>query len=469
MNRQRWTAPLAALATALVLSLGSRVAFAAEANSIPSNPIASNQATGADDTAAAAPIPETYPEVINETSSAGVPMTAQPIPGPSIVSQAAVVMDLNTGTVVYAKDPLVEHYPASLTKMMTALLALQDGHLTDKVTVSQDAASQPPDKLYFVPGEEKTLEQMLYGLLLISANDAAVAIAEHYGGSVAGFAQMMNAEAKTLGANHTHFDNPNGLPDPNHVTTAYDLALIARAAMQYPEFRKIVDTKSYAWHGEAWQSQLTNINQMLYSYPGCIGIKTGFTSVAHETLAVAARRGHDTFLAVLLDAPTNYAIDHDATTLLNFAFDHYHTQTVVHRGQVVGHVRSATGADLPLFATTDVVATVENGHPIQPSERLQLRPLTTAEELALHVHAADLRVSVPGQAGVIVPVDTHVPMATPALALPTTLWWRRWPLWSGMAAAALVAGYVLRRRQVRRRRLRYGVSWDDALIRRDTP
>ncbi|QSO49638.1 D-alanyl-D-alanine carboxypeptidase [Alicyclobacillus mengziensis] len=315
------------------------------------------------------------PLVLNQTWVNGVPMTSQPEPFPNIISQAAVVMDMTTGTVVYAKAPLTEHYPASITKIMTAILALQHGKLSDIITVSKNAANQPPDKLYFVPGEQKTLKQMLYGLLLISANDAAVAIAEKYGGSVSGFANMMNAEAKALGANHTHFVNPNGLPNPNHVTTAYDMALISRAAMQIPEFRKIVATKSYNWKGQAWQSKLYNINHMLFTYPGAIGIKTGFTDVAHETLAVAATHGNDTFLAILLDAPTNYEIDNDATQLLNFAFAHYQTETIAHRGEILGQLQTSSGKVVPLYAAQNVLATVDKSHPIQPKMTIQLRTL----------------------------------------------------------------------------------------------
>jgi serine-type D-Ala-D-Ala carboxypeptidase (penicillin-binding protein 5/6) len=321
------------------------------------------------------PYGDANPLVLNQTWVAGVPMTSQPETFPSIVSQAAVVMDMTTGTIVYAKDPLVEHYPASITKIMTAIIALQDGKLTDIVPVSKDAANQPPDKLYFVPGEQKTLQQMLYGLLLISANDAAVAIAEKYGGSVSGFSDMMNREAKALGATHTHFDNPNGLPDKNHITTAYDMALISRAAMQIPEFRKIVATKSYNWKGQAWQSKLYNINRMLFTYPGAIGIKTGFTSVAHETLAVAATHGNDTFLAVLLDAPTNYDIHHDAAQLLNFAFAHYQTVTITHQGDILGHLQTSSGKVVPLYASQDVEATVDTGHPIVPKVTLHLHTL----------------------------------------------------------------------------------------------
>lgn len=302
----------------------------------------------------------TSPLIINQSTSDGIPSVKgiNNSAWPSIVSQAAVVLDMRTGTVVYAKHPNVEHYPASITKIMTALLALKDGHLNDTLTASKNAVSQPPDKLYMLAGEKKKLKPLLYGLLLDSANDVAVEIAEHYGGSVKHFATMMNQEAVALGAKHTHFVNPNGLPNPKHVTTAYDMALIARAAMQYPEFRKIVDTKYYDWKGKAWHSHLSNINGMLFRYPGCIGIKTGFTSVAHETLAVAATRGKDTFLAILMDTPTNAEIQKDATRLLNYAFAHYQTQTIIKKGEVTG---TLPGGGVTTTATQTVLATVEKG------------------------------------------------------------------------------------------------------------
>ncbi len=282
---------------------------------------------------------------------------------PSIVSQAAVVIDMGTGAVVYAKNPIAPHYPASITKIMTALLALRLGHPTDVLTASADAVAQPPDKLYMRVGEKATLKDLLYGLLIDSANDAAVEIAERYGGSVAHFADMMNAEARALGATHTHFVNPSGLPDPRHVTTAYDMALIARAAMQIPEFRAIVDTRSYTWKGTTWQATLTNLNRMLFTYPGAIGVKTGFTSVAHETLVVAATRRGTTFLAVLMDCPTDAEIRRDATNLLNYAFAHYETQRILPAGDRVGFVLARDGKD-PVVTSEPVVATVPIGQPI---------------------------------------------------------------------------------------------------------
>ncbi|AEJ42590.1 D-alanyl-D-alanine carboxypeptidase family protein [Alicyclobacillus acidocaldarius] len=363
---------------------------------------------------------------------------------PSIVSQAAVVMDMDTGVVVYAKHPTALHYPASITKIMTALLALRLGHLTDVLTASTDAVRQPPDKLYMRAGEKETLKDLLYGLLIDSANDAAVEIAERYGGSVAHFADMMNAEARALGATHTHFVNPSGLPDPRHVTTAYDMALIARAAMQIPEFRTIVDTRSYPWKGTAWQATLTNLNRMLFTYPGAIGVKTGFTSVAHETLVVAAKRGGTTFLAVLMDCPTDAQIRQDATDLLNFAFAHYQTQRILPAGYRAGFVSARDGKD-PVITPEPVLATVPLGHPLDVENVLhEQAPLHAAPKGTVAGELDLVDVSTGKKLGTVPLV-----LAEPYQPVPKPIPWVKLAARTGTAVvlmAALVSGWRRRRR-----------------------
>ncbi len=343
------------------------------------------------------PISSEFPSadsvVLGQTRVDGIPMVSTPasVPAPSIVAQSAVVMDMTTGTVVYAKNPQVPHYPASLTKIMTAILALKYGHLSDMLTTHVDATLVPPDKLYLVPGEKEPLRKLLYGLLLISANDAAVVIADHYGGSVAGFAKMMNQEAKSLGAVHTHFVNPNGLPNPYHVTTAYDLALISRHAMENPIFRQIVRTKYYQWKGEAWSSDLMNINNMLFTYPGDIGIKTGFTNAAHETLAVAATHGKETFLAILMDAPLLGQINQDGTNLLNYAFANYKTVTIVQNGQPEGYAPTKTGTRIPLKASESVVFTTALHEPTAHYSFLaKKKPITHSISAGVRIGTLDV-------------------------------------------------------------------------------
>ncbi len=175
---------------------------------------------------------------------------------------------------------------------MTALLAIELGGAQDQVVCSQNAFGVSGTSIYLQAGETLTLEEMLLGLMLSSGNDAAVAIAEHIGGSVDGFVAMMNARAKEIGAVNTHFANPHGLPDENHYTTAYDLALITREAMENDAFRRLVSTRraSIPWEGRDYNRQLSNKNKLLSSYPGATGVKTGFTSKAGRCLAFGASR-----------------------------------------------------------------------------------------------------------------------------------------------------------------------------------
>lgn len=269
-------------------------------------------------------------------SAKGESAPAVPAPPPPLQAEGAVLMDLSTGQVLYAKNPTLHLYPASITKIMTALLALKKGRLSDPIRVSALAASQPPNKVYLVPGEVEPLKKMLYGLLIDSGNDAAVAIAQRYGGSVAGFARMMNLEAWRLGCRNTHFVNPNGLQNPDHYTCAYDMALIARRAMQIPEFRKIVDTKYYLWRGKEWTSYLSNLNQLLWTYPGANGVKTGWTNHAEQTIVVTATRGKLSLLAVLMHVNGLQTVNQEAAALLNYGFSNFHQGVVIPKGAYLG-------------------------------------------------------------------------------------------------------------------------------------
>ena len=192
---------------------------------------------------------------------------------------AAVVLEAQTGRVLYAVNEMQTLPMASTTKIMTALVALENADLSDIVTTGDNAYGVPGTSIYLQKGEQLTLEQMLYGLMLASGNDAAVAIAEHVGGSVSGFCDMMNARARQIGCENTHFVTPHGLPAQQHYTTAYDLALIAREAMKNADFRRIVSTQraTLPWQGHDYDRVLTNKNRLLSAYPGALGIKTGYT------------------------------------------------------------------------------------------------------------------------------------------------------------------------------------------------
>lgn len=215
---------------------------------------------------------------------------------------AACVMELETGRVLFAANPHTRLPMASTTKVMTALLALERGDLQDEVVCSPQAFGVPGTSIYLQAGERLTLEQMLLGLMLASGNDAAVAIAEHIGGSIEGFAAMMNARAAQIGAVNTRFVNPHGLPDDGHYTTAYDLALIAREAMRNEAFRRLVSTQraSIPWAGRTYDRQLHNKNRLLADYPGATGVKTGFTSKAGRCLVFGAQRDGMEIVGVVL-------------------------------------------------------------------------------------------------------------------------------------------------------------------------
>jgi len=218
-------------------------------------------------------------------------------------ARAACILDMQTGRVLFESN-MHERLPmASTTKVMTAMLAIEHGSLSDTVVCSENAFGVSGTSAYLQKGETLTLEQMLLGLMLVSGNDAAVAIAEHIGGTVDGFISMMNARAREIGAVNTRFANPHGLPAEGHYTTAYDLARIAREAMQSDTFRRIVSTKkaSIPWAGRSYNRQLTNKNRLLSDYPGATGVKTGYTSKAGRCLVFGAQRDGLELIGVVLN------------------------------------------------------------------------------------------------------------------------------------------------------------------------
>lgn len=258
------------------------------------------------------------------TSGTGTSTVAEP----TIQSEGAVVMDAATGTVLYGKNQNTRYYPASITKLMTALLVLENCQLGDTVTFSKTATENLEAgavSLKLTEGDKLTVEQCLYGLLLKSANEVANGLAEKVSGSVSGFASLMNQKATALGCTGTHFVNPNGLNDTNHYTTPYDMALIARAAFQNDTLRKIDTTLSYKFPAtkNAGERTITMGHKMMYStdsryYPGIIGGKTGYTSKAGNTLVTGAEKNGVRLIAVVMKSKsTHYA---DTKALLDYGF-----------------------------------------------------------------------------------------------------------------------------------------------------
>ena len=259
---------------------------------------------------------------------------------PETLSPSVILMEESTGTILYEKNSDEAHYPASITKIMTTLLALENGNLSDMVTFSDDAINNTEGSgIARDYGEQMTLEQCLYGVMLESANECAYAVAEHVGGTVENFVDMMNAKAKELGCTNTHFANPHGLQDENHYTTAHDMALIAQAAYQNETFRIIIGTKMYTippTNKHAEETVLRNHHDMLctyhnanrkYLYPYCVGGKTGYTAMANSTLVTYAEKDGMTLICVVMDtqSPNQFI---DTVNLFDYAFDNFQVLNV---------------------------------------------------------------------------------------------------------------------------------------------
>lgn len=247
---------------------------------------------------------------------------------------AAAVIEEKTGRVLYAYQEDVRLPMASTTKIMTAMLAIENCGLEEPVTAGENAYGVSGTSIYLEKGETLTMEQMLYGLMLASGNDAAIAIAEHVGGSIPGFCDMMNARAAELGCFDTHYATPHGLPADNHYTTALDLCRIARQAMALPFFRQVVSTQraTIPWQEHEYDRVVTNKNKLLSTYPGAIGIKTGYTKAAGRCLVFAAERDGMTVIGAVLNCPDWF--DRSAE-LLDQAFAEYRLYTALEKGEIV--------------------------------------------------------------------------------------------------------------------------------------
>lgn len=239
---------------------------------------------------------------------------------PLLTADAAILMDAKTGEVLYEKNADKREYPASMTKMMTCILALEKGNPLKTIAISANAANVESTELY--GGEWIHLGDLTYQMMLMSDNGAATAIAEAIGGNVNHFASMMNEKARAIGAESTHFVNANGMPDENHYSTARDMAKIAQYGLRNKDFRQIVSTKSKQVHYERPNKNLpcTNTNHLLFTYDGAIGVKTGYTRAAQGCLTAAATRHGKTLIAVIMHAGWDSRFT-EAAALLDYGFE----------------------------------------------------------------------------------------------------------------------------------------------------
>ncbi len=283
--------------------------------------------------------------------------------GFSVEAKAAVLIDAASGRVLFAQNANERLPMASTTKIMTAILALESCLPGEIVTASKNASGVEGSSIYLGVGEELSMEHMLYGLMLRSGNDAAVAIAEHVAGSVDAFAARMNEKAKELGAN-AQFVNPHGLPAEGHAASALGMALIMRSAMTLPDFRTITKTqrKVIPWVGNEYSRVLENKNRLLSSYEGANGGKTGYTKAAGRCLVFSAERNGLELIGVVLSCPTWFDT---AETMLDYGFEHYRAETALAAGQTAGSIALKGGEQdsVQAVAGAELKSAVQAGKP----------------------------------------------------------------------------------------------------------
>lgn len=252
--------------------------------------------------------------------------------GLSLSSKSAVLIEAESGNVLYQKNAFAVRPMASTTKIMTALVAIESGDLDRLVKIDNRARGVEGSSIYLAEGEVLSMRDLLYALMLASANDAAAAIAYEISGSIEDFAELMNQKASELGLRSTHFTNPHGLHDEGHYTTAYDLAMITSAALKNQVFLEICSskTKTIPLNIDEGTRYLTNHNKLLRSYKGCIGVKTGFTKNSGRCLVSAAERDGLRLIAVTLGAPDDWR---DHTAMLDFGFERYTRLTFAKKGE----------------------------------------------------------------------------------------------------------------------------------------
>ena len=315
----------------------------------------------------------------------------------TIYSDAAIIMERSTGKILYEKNAYKKMYPASTTKVMTAILTLENCELSDKATVSYNAIYSIPSgytNANLQLGEELTIEQLLYCLLLPSANDAAIVLAEHIAGSVESFSAMMNTKAAEIGCKNTNFVNPNGIHNDNHYSTAYDLCLIGQYAMKNPTFKTIVTTTTYTLPATNKYPKndrvFNNTNDLIrvnnssradnYYYQYATGVKTGYTKYAKNCLVASSSRDNLDFILVILGAgQTSNGLSQrylDAKTLFNFGYDNYTIKQVKKKDSIVKNIEIAKATrdtrNLDLLIDSDINTILEKNNELELVPEIKL-------------------------------------------------------------------------------------------------
>ncbi len=293
---------------------------------------------------------------------------------PSISAQSAIVIDARTGRVLYEHNANNKMPMASTTKIMTALLAIQNNNLNDLVKVKPESTNIEGSSIYLKEGEVIKLKDLLYGLMLCSGNDAACAIAQHVGGNVEQFAQMMNNKVTELGLNDTNFMNPHGLNNQNHFTTAYDLAMISKEAMQHNTFKNVVGTKLWIAQREGDRYKyFYNKNKVISQYEYGTGIKIGYTKRSGRCLVASSKKGELELICVVLNAPNWF---NDSYRLMDYVFNKYKPTKIIDENQIFKTVPVRNGTK----EYTKIIAQQKSILPLTDKEKKQISILYSVQD-----------------------------------------------------------------------------------------
>lgn len=284
-----------------------------------------------------------------------------PIQASAVSAQKGILLDAVSGRVLYEKNADSRSLIASTTKIMTALVVCEQCNVLDRMRIPKEAVNIEGSSMYLQEGEVLTVQELLYGLMLRSGNDAAVALAIYCGGTVEGFAELMNDKARSLGMANTHFVNPNGLDAPDHYSTARDLAVLAAYAMQNPIFQKTVSTKTVT----AGQRSMRNHNKLLWQLEGADGVKTGYTKAAGRILVSSAVRQGRRLVCVTIDAPDDWQ---DHKQLMQQGFSGFSVQRVVQKGDCLGSVAVAGGS----CGEVELIAAEDFCYSLAPQEQMRI-------------------------------------------------------------------------------------------------
>ncbi len=301
---------------------------------------------------------------------------------------SAILMDLESGQILYEHNSHERLAIASITKIMTAMVAMDRGNLDAVITVGSEVLDRKKiygTLVFLSPGEEFTLRQLLAAMLMNSANDAAVAIAKSIGGSEEAFVQMMNQKAEDLGLKDTHFINPHGLSEIGHFSSAYDMAIITRSALENSALASIVKTKEEDFPRTQQgmvPNHLQNRNKLLWEYEGADGVKTGYTDLAGNTLVASATRNDRQLLAVILKGTSLINTYRDASTLLDYGFKQFNNKLIVSSSQAITSIKLKNGQLVKLGPAKDIYVTVASN---QKDPDYQIKAVPTPIELPVNV------------------------------------------------------------------------------------